>query len=502
MTDSTKDDRLTLNRLLKWLGAELCASDITLSGIVTDSRRVSRGDLFLALPGFAVDGRDYIEAAVQAGAAAVLMEPFVSAQGRKLPQVDVPLICVADLKDRSGELVDFALGCPSQKVKVIGVTGTNGKSSTVHFLGSLLDRLSDGCGIMGTLGKGRVGQLDETGNTTSDMLTSHRFAAELRDASIGWMAMEVSSHGLDQGRIDGLNIDTAIFTNLTREHLDYHGNMESYADAKGLLFTRPGLKYAIFNSDDEWVAYVADKVHPSAQSLTFSLTKTSADVYLQGIQLLPDGMRARIFTPWGEGELNTPLLGRFNLSNLLGVICALGCHGVALADVLEAVPSIESVPGRLERYGSAHQPSVVIDYAHTSDALDSVLGALREHGSQRITCVFGCGGDRDKGKRTLMAQAACAGADRVYLTSDNPRSEEPASIIRDALAGLGGEQRKRVTVVVDRAEAIRQAIGTSGPGDVVLVSGKGHESYQEIKGVRYPFSDLEQVTMALSGRVA
>ena len=179
-----------------------------------------------------------------------------------------------------------------------------------------------------------------------------------------------------------------------------------------------------------------------------------------------------------------------------------GCHGISLADVLGAIPSIESVPGRLERYGNAQQPSVVIDYAHTSDAISSVLEALREHGSQRITCVFGCGGDRDKGKRALMAQAACAGADRVYLTSDNPRYEEPARIIEDALAGLNGEQREQVTVVVDRAAAISQAIGTSGPGDVVLVSGKGHESYQEIKGVRYPFSDLEQVTMALSGRVA
>ena len=193
MTDSKKDDRLTLNRLLNWLGVELWAGDVMLSGIVTDSRRVSRGDLFLALPGFAVDGRDYIEAAVQAGAAAVLVEPFVSAQGRKLPQVDVPLIPVTDLRDRAGEMVDFALNRPSQTVKVIGVTGTNGKSSTVHFLGSLLDRLSSGCGIMGTLGKGRVGQLDETGNTTSDVLTSHRFAAEVRDANMGWMAMEVSS---------------------------------------------------------------------------------------------------------------------------------------------------------------------------------------------------------------------------------------------------------------------------------------------------------------------
>ena len=496
MTDSMKDDHLTLNRLLKWLGVELWASDIRLSAIATDSRRVGSGDVFLALPGYAVDGRDYIEAAVNAGAAAVLVEP-----GKGLPEVDVPLIPVEGLKARAGELMSFALKEPSKQIKVISVTGTNGKSSTVHFLGSLLDRLSNGCGIMGTLGKGRIGQLDDTGNTTADMLSSHQFAATVRDENLGWMAMEVSSHGLDQGRISGLNVDTAIFTNLTRDHLDYHGSMESYADAKGLLFARPELKFAIFNGDDEWSSYLAEKTS-SAQCLTYSLSDQSADVYLQNIQLLPDGMQAYIVTPWGEGELRTPLLGRFNLSNLMGVICALGCHGIALDQVLAAIPEIGNVPGRLERYGNPQQPSVVIDYAHTSDALSSVLSALREHGSDSITCVFGCGGDRDKGKRALMAQAACTGADRVILTSDNPRTEEPVSIIEDALAGLNEEQKQLVTVVVDRAEAIAQAIQTSGPGDVVLVAGKGHESYQEIHGVRYPFSDLEQVTMALSGRVA
>ncbi|WP_281648607.1 UDP-N-acetylmuramoyl-L-alanyl-D-glutamate--2,6-diaminopimelate ligase [Parendozoicomonas sp. Alg238-R29] len=497
MTDTIKEDCLTLNRLLAWLGVELYPSDIALSAIVTDSRRVSRGDLFLALPGYAVDGRDYIQTAVDSGAAAVLME-----EGKNAPDVNVPVIVIAELKKKAGELVDFSLGCPSELVKVIGVTGTNGKSSTVHFLGSLLDRLSNGCGIMGTLGKGRVGKLIETGNTTADMLSSHCFAAAMRDENVGWMAMEVSSHGLDQGRVSGLHIDTAIFTNLTREHLDYHGSMESYADAKGRLFTHPGLKHAICNADDPWADYLLKKIPDSVESLTFSLSDDSADVYLGNIQLLPNGMSAQVFSPWGEGELQTPLLGRFNLSNLLGVICVLGCHGFALKDVLTAIPSIESVPGRLERYGDEQQPSVIIDYAHTSDALSSVLGALREHGNGNVTCVFGCGGDRDRGKRALMAQAACAGADRVFLTSDNPRSEDPVSIIDDALAGLDSEQKKCVTVVVERRDAIAQAIHSSGPGDVVLVAGKGHECYQEIKGVRYPFSDLEQVTLALSGRVA
>ncbi len=499
MTDVMKENRLTLNHLLVQLGQPPRAEDVVLSRLELDSRRVSRGDLFLALPGVAVDGRDYIDAAVANGAAAVLVQA-----GRELSVSDasVPVVIVDNLTEQAGTLIDFSLGRPSKSLKVIGVTGTNGKSSTVYFLGRLLDRLSSGCGVMGTLGQGRIGQLEDLGNTTSDIGSTHRFTADLRDQNVGWMAMEVSSHGLDQGRVNSVHFDTAIFTNLTRDHLDYHGSMEKYADAKGRLFVHPGLKYAIINKDDAWAERISTCIADDVERLMVSLDDTTADVYLQDIQLQPNGMKADIFTPWGEGVLETSLLGRFNLSNLLGVVAALGCHDFSLASVLKEIGSLSNVPGRMECYGGGAQPSVVIDYAHTSDALTSVLMSLREHGSQQVTCLFGCGGDRDRGKRALMAQAACSGADSVVLTSDNPRSEDPRRIIDDALAGLSEIQKKKVTVIVERAVAIKQTIELAQAGDLVLVAGKGHENYQEVNGVRYPFSDQEKVTQALSGRVA
>ncbi len=499
MTESRWEHNLTLNHLLRWLNVEPVAGDVKLSGLAIDSRRVRSGELFLALPGCATDGRDYIEAAVQAGAAAVLAEA-----GRNLAEksVAVPVAEIESLHSRAGALIDFALGHPSRNINVIGVTGTNGKSSTVHFIAELLDQLSTGCGIMGTLGQGRVGYLEEMGNTTADILSCHSFAAQMRDQDISWMAAEISSHGLDQGRVNGLHIDTAVFTNLTRDHLDYHKTMDAYAAAKGKLFAHPGLRHAIFNADDPATETLWGFASKEVECLSCSLSDESADLYLKDIQLLSEGMRATVVTPWGQGELVTSLMGRFNLSNLLGVIAVMGCHGFKLGRVLDVIKNISNVPGRLESYGGGTQPVVVIDYAHTSDALKSVLSALREHGGRRISCVFGCGGDRDRGKRPLMAKAACAGADLVYVTSDNPRSEDPETIIDDALAGVAGEVSEKVTVVVDRAEAISRAIDNASAGDVVLVAGKGHECYQEINGVRYPFSDLEQVTLALSGRVA
>ncbi|CAM3553724.1 UDP-N-acetylmuramoyl-L-alanyl-D-glutamate--2,6-diaminopimelate ligase [Parendozoicomonas haliclonae] len=494
MTDFIKENRLTLNRLLAWLGLQPQAADTALSGIATDSRRVRSGDLFLALPGLASDGRDYIEAAAAQGAAAILAEG-----GRELPEPGIPVVAVDNLHTQAGDLLDKAFGHPTGEVKVIGVTGTNGKSSTVHFLGCLLDKLSSGCGLMGTLGQGRVGELQDMGNTTADLLSTQRFMADMRDQKVGWVAMEVSSHGLDQGRTHGISFDTAVFTNLTRDHLDYHGSMEAYAEAKALLFNRPGLKYAVINLDDEWAETIRSRVPASVQCLAVSLENPSADMYLENIQLHPQGMAADIVSPWGKGHLESGLLGRFNLSNLLGVIGVMGLQGFALDDVLKAVPSLTSVPGRMECFGGGDQPTVAVDYAHTSDALKSVLSALREHGGKNVICVFGCGGDRDRGKRLLMAQAACAGADKVVITTDNPRSENPEAIIDDALSGLNGHQLEKVTVVVDRAQAIRQAITDASAGDVVLIAGKGHETYQEIMGVRYPFSDVEEVRNVLSG---
>lgn len=490
-----KERCLTLNQLLSWLGVEPVVEDFALSGLATDSRQITPGDLFLALPGLQGDGRDYIDAVANAGAVAVLAE-----SGRHLPTFTIPVIPVAGLRHKVGALLAYFFGEPSRDMKLIGVTGTNGKSSVVHFLAVLLDRLSTDCGIMGTLGHGRLGDLIETRNTTPDLMTINRFLVAMREQQVGWTAMEVSSHGIDQGRIDGLSFDTAIFTNLTRDHLDYHGTMEAYAQVKARLFHSPELGLAVINRDDAWSELILAECR-AKRCLTFSLMDDSADVYLKNIALHTDGMQAEIETPWGTGYLQTQLLGRFNLSNLLAVITTLGGHGFALQRILTEIPALACVNGRLQRFGGGNQPTVVVDYAHTSDALHNVLSALREHGSEAVVCVFGCGGDRDRGKRALMAQAACL-ADRVVVTTDNPRSEEPEAIITDVLAGLPPDQHNKVTVVVDRAEAIHYAVNGAKKGDVVLVAGKGHETYQESKGIRYPFSDLTEVVRALSGRNA
>ncbi len=493
MVDCKKESSLTLNRVLAWLDVKPLTTDITLLGVATDSRKVSPGDLFLALPGLASDGRDHIKAAVAAGAVAILAEA-----GRPLPPVTIPLIPIAGLRERSGGVIAYCFGDPSHRVSVLGVTGTNGKSSIVHFLASLLGRLSSGCGVMGTLGQGRLGHMVETGNTTPDPLTINRFLASLADQCVGWAAMEVSSHGIDQGRIDGLLIETAIFTNLTRDHLDYHGTMESYAEVKARLFQRPELRYGIINKDDPWGEFMIARAQ-AAQCLTYSLHDTEADVFLRDIVLHGHGMSAEIVTPWGSGLLQTSLLGRFNLSNLLAVITTLGAHGIALSNILAELPALQGAEGRLQCFGGGELPTVVVDYAHTPDALHNVLQALREHGDGNIICVFGCGGDRDRGKRALMAQAADR-ADHVVVTTDNPRSEEPEAIIADVLEGLTARDQNEVRVVVDRSEAIRSAIESAKQGDIVLVAGKGHETYQECKGVRYPFSDMAEVANVLFRR--
>ncbi len=408
------------------------------------------------------------------------------------------MVAVTGLRARIGGVMAYCFGDPSHDVRVIGVTGTNGKSSIVHFLAALLDRLSSGCGVMGTLGQGRLGQMVETGNTTADPLTINRFLASMRDQQVGWTAMEVSSHGIDQGRVDGLQIETAIFTNLTRDHLDYHGTMDAYAAVKAQLFQRPELRFAIINKDDRWSEFMISQSR-AKHCLTYSLNDPEASVFLRNIVLHSHGMRAEIVTPWGEGALETTLLGRFNLSNLLAVITALAAHGIALSSILAEVPSLKGAEGRLQCFGGGDLPTVVVDYAHTPDALHNVLLALREHGDGNIICVFGCGGDRDRGKRALMAQAAGL-ADRVVVTTDNPRSEEPEAIIADVLEGLKARNQNEIAVVMDRGDAIRSAIDSAKRGDIVLVAGKGHETYQECKGVRYPFSDMAEVANVLFRR--
>jgi UDP-N-acetylmuramoyl-L-alanyl-D-glutamate--2,6-diaminopimelate ligase len=468
-----------MNQLLD----RLATLGVTPSTITADSRRVVPGSLFLACPGERVDGRQFIAQAVAQGAAAVAWE---SDGFDWNSQWQVPNLPVTGLRGQLGVIAGAFYGQPSQQLWMIGITGTNGKTSCSHWLADALTRLQRKTAAIGTLGNGFPGALSATINTTPDPIELQRMLADYRAQGASGVAMEVSSHGLEQGRVSGVHFDVAMFTNLTRDHLDYHGNMFAYAQAKKQLFYWPGLRCAVLNVDDEMGAQLAEELAgTSVQVLTYGLEAGM----VRGCELRLDaqGLAMRVHTPQGEAQLQVPLLGRFNAYNLLAVLAALLASGVALADALDALRQVAAVPGRMQRFGGGGKPLVVVDYAHTPDALDKVLVALREQTRGRLLCVFGCGGNRDKGKRPLMGEVASRLSDSVYVTSDNPRNEDQAQIIAEIVEGMSANYH----VEADRAAAITRAIQDARPEDVVLLAGKGHELYQEIAGTRLPFSDAE-----------
>ncbi len=460
--------------------------------LVADSRQVRTGDAFLAFPGGAHDGRQHIAAAVAAGAAAVVWEP----QGYFWPPaIDVFNRPLPELKLRSAELAATWYGRPSEAMWVVGVTGTNGKTSCSHWLAEAFGLLDRPAAIIGTLGTGVPGALQATGHTTPDAVTLQGLFADFRDDGIENVAMEVSSHALDQGRVAEVGFDVAVLTNLSRDHLDYHGDMAAYAHAKTKLFDWPGLKWAVLNIEDELGQRLyADLKGGHSQVLGYGLK--SGEVQAKRFESDRNGMRLDVVTPWGEGRLQSALLGEFNAYNLLACLAVLLASGVALADALAVLSRVSPVPGRLQRVGVGEAgPTVIVDFAHTPDALHKVLSALRPLAKDgRLVCVFGCGGGRDRGKRPQMGQIASALADTVIVTSDNPRHEEPAAIIAEILAGMPPGQ----TAIVDRREAIARAIAEAGASDVVLLAGKGHEAYQEIAGQRLHFSDAEEAKRGLA----
>jgi UDP-N-acetylmuramoyl-L-alanyl-D-glutamate--2,6-diaminopimelate ligase len=382
-----------------------------------------------------------------------------------------------------------------------GVTGTNGKTSVSQWIAAALDALGRRAAVIGTLGNGLVGERVEAKNTTPDPIVLQRLLADYVRRGARAVAMEVSSHGLDQGRVAGIKYDVAVFTNLTRDHLDYHGTMESYAEAKFRLFSARGLEHCVINVDDDWGATFAERL--GGDVITYGQVRGARReareqprLAAAAVGLSEAGVRFHVDSEWGSGEVRAAVLGAFNVSNLLAVLGALIAAGVAFNDAIAAVSALRPVPGRLERVGGGAMPLVVVDYAHTPDALEKALEALRPTvaAGHRLVCVFGCGGDRDAGKRPLMGQAAAALADHVIVTSDNPRSENPAAIIEQVLAGISGDAE----AIEDRQVAIFSAVHQARPGDVVLLAGKGHETYQEISGVRHPFSDLEVARAALA----
>lgn len=488
MTPASATPAMRLSVLLAGLTDAPLAYDPEIRGITLDSRAVQHGWLFIAVPGARTDGRAYIAGAYSRGAAAAVYEM----NGFEPDARSANAIGVRALREHIGVIADRFYDAPSRKLNVVGVTGTNGKTTTTHLLAQALDRPDARCGLIGTLGCGFPGRLDPSLHTTPDAVSVHRLLAEFASAKTRTVCMEVSSHALDQARVASVAFDIAVFTNLTRDHLDYHGDMDAYAAAKARLFDFPHLKAAVINQDDTFGHELIERARHRIKVLSFGLR--GGDVQALSVQPSSNGLALTVDTPDGETVLRSPLLGRFNASNLLAVLAVLLVAGVPLATAAGALAHAQPVAGRMERFGGGDShPLVVVDYAHTPDALEKALQALREHTRGRLVCVFGCGGDRDRGKRAQMGRIAERLSDVVILTNDNPRHEDPAAIIHEISAGM----QTTPSVVPDRVQAIRAALSEARTGDIVLVAGKGHEDYQQIGDQRLPYSDRDAVRVLL-----
>jgi len=471
----------------------LAGLGVPVRSLATDSRSIRPGDVFLAFPGHRFDGRRFISQAIERGAAAVLWD---AEDFGWRSEWRVPNLAIAGLKSQAGTIAARVYGQPSQALWVAGVTGTNGKTSCSHWIAQSLDRCNRRTAVIGTLGNGFPGALETATHTTPDAVSLQSQLRSYVDAGAQAVAMEVSSHGLDQGRLCGMRFDTALFTNLTRDHLDYHGDMERYGAAKTKLFRWPGLANAVINLDDRFGRELALGLRGApARVLGYGIGQ--GEISGQRIDLSTHGLRLEIRTPWGVAELHSRLIGGFNVSNLLGTLGVLLTAELKLDDAVAALAQVDPVAGRLEMIRGPGLPLVVVDYAHTPDALEKVLETLRELVGRatgaRLICVFGCGGDRDPGKRPLMGEVATRLADLAIITSDNPRGEDPRAIVGQVAAGAHANHE----IEVDRANAIERAVSGAHETDVVLIAGKGHENYQEIAGVRTPFSDVDAARSAL-----
>ncbi len=473
-----------------------------MTGLAADSRSLAAGEVFLAYPGSRRDGREFIPAALQRGAAAVLWER----EGFEWnPGWRVPNLGVENLRGLAGRLAHEIYGRPSERLWMIGVTGTNGKTSCSHWIAQACSACGAKTAVVGTLGTGFPGALDAGVNTTPDAVLLHRSLAGLLAQGAQGVAMEVTSIGLDQGRVNGVAFGAALFTNLSRDHLDYHGDMESYARAKQRLFETPDLKHAVLNLDDVQGVQIARALagrgigRAGYSCFAGVAARSGLERYAEAhaIEVSPEGIAFEVRSSWGEAGIESALLGRFNVSNLLGVLTTMLVSGVPFDRAATALAGLEPVAGRMQRLGGAGKPVVVVDYAHTPDALEKTLVALKDVAKAsggRLAVVFGCGGERDRGKRPLMGAVASRHADAILVTSDNPRGEDPAAIIAEISAAIPVPHE----AIEDRRAAIERAITSAGAEDVVLIAGKGHETYQEVAGRRLPFSDALEAKQALS----
>ena len=473
----------------RWL-AEWCTGTLR-----TDSRQVQPGDAFIAWPGYARDGREYVAAALAAGAATCLVE---DADVERFGFVDARVASLPGLKARTGEIAAAFFQQPTDTLDVIAVTGTNGKTSSAWWIAQASALLGKRCGVVGTLGIGEPPRLDYNGLTTPDPVLLQAAFARMRDQGFAACAIEASSIGINEGRLAGSAVRVAVFTNFTQDHLDYHRTMDAYWAAKRALFDFPGLRAAVVNLDDPKGAPLAAEL-ASLDVWTTGVERTEARLSARGLHYTGEGLAFMLHEGADAVPVQTGLIGDYNAANLLGVAGALRAQGHALADVARVLGRVTPVPGRMQRVGNGRElPQVVVDYAHTPDALDKALSALqglaRARGGE-LVCVFGCGGDRDRGKRPQMGAIAARLAGRVVITTDNPRTEAPSQILADIAVAAPD-----ALVIEAREEAIRVAIAQAGARDIVLVAGKGHEDYQEVNGVRRPFSDVGEARAALLER--
>lgn len=459
--------------------------DRAISGLTLDSKSITPGAAFVALRGSRHHGVEFAAEAVARGAAIVIAEAPIP----DIAQLDVPVLVIDELRARLGEIARRYFAASAAPTRLIGVTGTNGKTSTVQMIAQALTLAGECSGSIGTLGTGLYGQLAAGERTTPDVIEVHRAIAAMRASGARTIAMEVTSHALDQGRVDALDFGIAVFTNLTRDHLDYHGSMAAYGASKAKLFQRPSLRTAVINSDDAFGEVLANTLPNGVRVLRTSITRSDADIYATDIQADARGLRFTLWVGAAVHAVQTRLIGRFNVANLLGVVGVLHALGWDAARIAGTLSQLDPVPGRMSRLGgNGVAPLVIVDYAHTPDALEKALSTLREHAHARLIVVFGCGGERDAGKRPQMAAIAEKLADVVIVTDDNPRLEDGDRILADIRSGF--TDANVVRFERDRRKAITAALELAASDDVVLIAGKGHESYQEIAGQKLPFDDL------------
>ena len=486
---------------------DLCR-DREVNGIVQDNRKVRPGNLFIAHQGFNTHGLLYAQDAVAKGASVVLWDADIVNRDEILDSISNKVLCLhcADLKQKTGEIASRFYEQPSLSLNMIGVTGTDGKTTISHFIAQCLDTYDVHCGILGTLGNGFINNLHPTGLTTVGALQIQKTLSEIKEAGARHAVMEVSSHGLEQGRVNGVAFSIAVFSNLASDHLDYHETIDNYIEAKRKLFYTPGLKAAVINLDDafgrELAAECRNHVCVWGYSMRQDVTSLSecADYLVHTTEILPyeTGFRLTVRTPQGAAKLDVPLLGRFNVSNVLAVLATLLISQTSLDEVAHSMKNIHPVDGRVEMIAEDNMPVVVVDYAHTEQGLHAVCSSIREHFSGDMWCLFGCGGDRDRSKRPLMARVAEQFAEKVIVTTDNPRHENPQGIIDEIMTGF--TQPEKVQQILDRREAIEIAIMQAKPGDVVLLAGKGHETSQIVGDVHIAFDDRRVAREVLAAR--